>query len=82
MKRYWLFGSFVYYSTGGMCDFLGSFGSAEEASAAANDLMEAEKIEWWHVFDTVEGAICQESEENPYGFVDGEDYPCFSPPSA
>lgn len=66
MKRYWVFGGEQYYADGGMYDFRQSFETLEQAEQHATELYANEAIEWWHVFDSVDGVIVAESESKPY----------------
>lgn len=58
MKRYWLFLGEDYYPGGGMHDFIDSFSSVEDATAAAKSQIKAsggDYYTWWHVADSHTG---------------------------
>lgn len=74
MRRYWLFGSIEYYASGGMLDFKASFDSRVDAANAGSEMVSSRAIEWWHVFDSSEGTIVGQTENEPPFFVE---YPKF-----
>lgn len=69
MKRFILFGGEQYYPSGGANDFIGSFGSVEEAYMylAHNSHKE---YDWWHVFDThLDKIIVHKNDEDNDGVL-------------
>lgn len=63
-KRYWLFAGNDYYATGGMHDLEGSFDSAAEAEASAQNL---DPDQWYHVVDITTGQIVSGTKYQAYG---------------
>lgn len=67
-KRYWLFGGAIYYASGGMRDFNGSFDREEEAKAKAKEKEYTDEYNWYHILDTQEETINGVGEAcNPMG---------------
>lgn len=61
LKRWWLFGSPMFYPQGGMQDFVQSYDTAAEALEAAKTQEFADRyahyplynrLEWFHIFDS------------------------------
>ena len=66
MERYILFGGIIYYASGGWHDVQGSFADHETAWTTAQQLMEQDKIEWWHIVDLESGEIVGQTERQAY----------------
>lgn len=63
MKRFLLFFSGqTYYAAGGAFDFDKPFDTLEEAEAEAKSAVDANKVDWWHVYDSEERCIVSQSE--------------------
>jgi len=74
-KRYILMGGQVYYASGGLYDFLGSFDTIHEAITLAHEqekLNGGRGISWWHVFCCDRRKVVAVSEWSGFG-VQGAD---------
>jgi len=62
MKRFLLFSGQTYYPHGGWNDFDGSFDTADQAQAKAEQLQINGGIDWWQVIDGTTGNTVVELE--------------------
>ena len=53
MKRYWAFGGADFYPEGGLCDFIGSFDTQQEAV----DEIVSSAFDWYQLLDSQSGII-------------------------
>lgn len=67
MKQYLLFGGDIYYASGGMHDFRGSFATIDEARARIDKRIEqADPLDWWHIYDIETMKIVARSSAQAY----------------
>lgn len=64
MKPFWLFGGDIYYPSGGMEDFAGSFDSLDEAKAAP--IPGEPDFRWAHIYH--DGAIVAILRDEEHGW--------------
>lgn len=68
MKRYWLFGGDVYYASGGMYDFRGTYATLEAAiEAGKHELDKILGLDWFHVWDVETETIVARTERQAHG---------------
>lgn len=71
MKPYWLFAGNIYYPSGGMGDFVGSFDTLEEAKNA--DRPGEPGYRWAHIYDADSGAIVASFDDDDEEWSDYHD---------
>lgn len=69
--RYLLFGKDeFYYASGGAHDLKGAGKDLERLITIANKLAQTYIIEWWHIYDTIDGCIVAGSRAQAHGAED------------
>jgi hypothetical protein len=61
MEQFVLFGGDTYYACGGWLDVQGDYADLASAWAAAQTLVESDKIQWWQIVDLNTGTIVSKS---------------------